>query len=150
MFLLTRVYRTSPHSHDVDLSEQADLALSRAEEDKDKEIERLNRQVRDLQEASKRFYDQIQVIGDTMSRDCSIEDDVFTSSLRNYSINSASVELGIEFNKFDGGAVIIQPYNGILGTSPFDRISLLSELGEQDTGIYTENEIQSHTANSNR
>ena len=126
---------------------QADLALSRADEDKDREIERLNRQVRDLQDASNRYQDQVQGIGETMSREFSIEDEVFSTSAR----NSASGEIGIYFDRFDGGAVITQPYNGSLGTSPFHRMSLISDTsGEEDTGIFTENELHLNTTKSSR
>ena len=130
------------------MSAEAELAISRANEEKDREIEKLSQQVKDLQEVTKRFYDRIQDFGESLSRDYSIEDDVFSSSVRGSARNSASGEMELDFHRIENGvAVIIQPCIGSLGTSPFHRMSLLSESGE-DTGIFTENDIQSPTAKS--
>ena len=80
----------------------------------------------------------MQRIGETMSREYSIEDEVF----------STSGKMGIYFDRFNGGAVITQPCNGILGTSPVHRMPLISDTsGEEDTGIFTENELHLNTTN---
>ena len=130
----------SPPNADLsDLSLQADLAVSKLNEDKDREIDRLTQQVKDLQEATKRYEDQMYTVGKELSVECSFDDEVFTDNEPNQSGISSTSEF--YFHRHKEGTIITQQYQGSLGTSPYQRISVLSTSGEDDGGVLTENDM---------
>ncbi|KAI6657377.1 Kinesin-like protein KIF16B [Oopsacas minuta] len=131
----------SPHNHNPDFSDlnlEADMAIYRLNEEKDKEIERLNQQVKDLKEASERIQDRMNLIPDDLSREMSLEDDVFTNSF--YDWETEEPEGNLHLDRYDGGVVMTQTYIGSLGTSPFHRMSILSSP-EENEGMLTENDF---------
>ena len=74
-----------------------DIALFRLNEEKDKEIDRLTQQVKDLKKASAQLQDRMNCIPDDISREMSLDDDVFMNSL----VSSVTLE------RFDGGVVMV-------------------------------------------
>ena len=130
----------SPQNTELyELNLDPDVALFRLNEEKDKEIDRLTQQVKDLKEASSRLQDRMNCMPDDISRDMSMDDDVFMNSV----VSSVTEEVGrnLDLERFDGGVVMSQTYTGSLGTSPFHRMSFLSMSSENDVGILTENEF---------
>ena len=99
-----------------------DIALFRLNEEKDKEIDRLTQQVKDLKKASAQLQDRMNCIPDDISREMSLDDDVFMNSL--VSSVTGEVDRNLDLERFDGGVVMSQTYVGSLGTSPFHRMSV--------------------------
>ena len=132
------MYCSPPNAELCEINLDPDVALYRLNEEKDKEIDRLTQQVKDLKEASSRLQDRMYCIPDDISHEMSMDDDVFLNSAVS-SVNEEDRNLDLE--RFDGGAVMSQTYTGSLGTSPFHRMSVISMSGDEDVGILTENEF---------
>ena len=110
-----------------------DVALYRLNEEKDKEIDRLTQQVKDLKE------DRMICIPDDISHEMSMDGDVFLNSA--VSSVTREVDGNLDLERFDGGAVMSHTYTGSLETSPFHRMSFISMSGNEDVGMLTENEF---------
>ena len=133
------LYCSPQNAEFSELNLDPDVVLHRLNEEKDKEIDRLTQQVKDLKEASAHLQDRMNCIPDDISREMSLDDDVFTNSV--VSLATEEVNRNLDLERFDGGVVLSQTYVGSLGTSPFHRMSFLSMSGEDDVGVLTENDF---------